>query len=105
MSQRCLHWPKHSRFIAIQGRVGNIRKKSVGFHIVAFFSDRTIISKPLDDSLSCEQKSDIMNWRRTVLGKVKEYINDKLYPQKVNVIDPSRENYQAPPTIKIEYIQ
>ena len=46
-----------------------------------------------------------MNWRRTVLGKVKEYINDKLYPQKVNVIDPSTENYQAPPTIKIEYIQ
>ena len=36
----------------------------------------------------------MMNWRRTVLGKVKGHINDKLYPVKVK--DPSR----APPTIK-----
>ena len=41
-----------------------------------------------------------MNFRRTVLRKVNEYINGKLYPAKVNVIDPSRENYQTPPTIK-----
>ena len=41
-----------------------------------------------------------MIWRRTVLGKFKKYIYDKLYPAKVNVTDPSKENYQAPPTIK-----
>ena len=76
------------------------KKNKCRFSYGRFFSDRTIISKPLDDSLSSEQKSEKMNWRRTVLGKVKEYINDKLYPAKVNVIDPSRENYQAPPTIK-----
>ena len=81
------------------------KKNKCRFSYGPFFSDRTIISKPLGDSLSSEQKSDIMNWPRTVLGKVKEYINDKLYPAKVNVIDPSRENYQAPPAIKIEYIQ
>ena len=31
---------------------------------------------------------------------MKEYINDKLYPAKVSVIDPSKENYQPPPIIK-----
>ena len=70
------------------------KKNKCRFSYVRFFSDRTIISKPLDYSLSSEQKSDMMNWRRTVLGKVKEHINDKLYPVKVK--DPSR----APPTIK-----
>ena len=71
------------------------KKNKCRFSYGPFFSDRTIISKPLGDSLSSEQKSDI----KTVLGKVKEYINDKLYPAKVNVIDPNRENYQAPLTI------
>ena len=42
----------------------------------------------------------MMNWQRTVLGKVKEYVNDKLYSAKFNVIDPSRENYLVPPRIK-----
>ena len=41
-----------------------------------------------------------MNWGRTVLGKVKGCINDKLYPTKVIVIDPSSENCQVFPTIK-----
>ena len=31
---------------------------------------------------------------------MKEYNNDKLYPARVNVIDPSKENYEPPPTIK-----
>ena len=31
---------------------------------------------------------------------MKEYINDKLYPAKVNVLDPSKENYQRHSTIK-----
>ena len=31
---------------------------------------------------------------------MKEYINDKQYPAKVNIIVPSKENYQPPPTIK-----
>ena len=70
------------------------KKNKCRFSYGRFFSDRTIISKPLDYSLSSEQKSDMMNWRRTVLGKVKEHIKDKLYPVKVK--DPST----APPTIK-----
>ena len=70
------------------------KKNKCRFLYGRFFSDKTIISKPLDYSLSSEQKSDMMNWRRTVLGKVKGHINDKLYPVKVK--DPSR----APPTIK-----
>ena len=37
-----------------------------------------------------------MNWRITVLGKLKEYINDDLYPAKVNEIDPSRETIRHP---------
>ena len=30
---------------------------------------------------------------KTILGKVKQHINDKLCPAKVNVIDPTKEIY------------
>ena len=48
-----------------------------------FFSDRTTISMPLDDGLSSEQKNYILNWQKTVLEKVEEYIDHKLYPSMV----------------------
>ena len=31
---------------------------------------------------------------------MKERINDKLFPAKFNVLDPSKENYQPPLTVK-----
>ena len=64
------------------------KKNKCRFSYGCFFSDRTIISKPID------------KWQRNVLVKVKQYINDKLYPAKVNVIDPSRQIFKPTTTIK-----
>ena len=33
------------------------------------------------------------------MGKVKNYIDEKLYPAKVNILDPKKENFIPPPTI------
>ena len=38
------------------------KKNKCRFSYGHFFSDRTMISRPLDDSLSSEQKSEEMNW-------------------------------------------
>lgn len=54
-----------------------------------FFSNRTIISKPLESAWPADEKSEILEWRK--LEKVKDYIDERFYVTKVNVIDPSEE--------------
>ena len=39
-------------------------------------------------------------WRMTVLGKVKNYIDDNLNPAKVNVVDPTKDNFTQPLSIQ-----
>ena len=35
-----------------------------------------------------------------MLGKVKDYIDDNLNPSKVNVVDPTKDNFTQPLTIQ-----
>ena len=39
-------------------------------------------------------------WRKVVLGKVKNYIDDNLNPAKVNVVDPTKDNFTQPLSIQ-----
>ena len=39
-------------------------------------------------------------WRKAVLGKVKNYIDDNLNPAKVNVVDPTKDNFTQPLSIQ-----
>ena len=64
-----------------------------------FFSFRTIISKPLNSSLDPKDRNETLNSRKSLLEKVKNYIDGELNPAKVNVIDPEKESYKPPPTI------
>ena len=64
-----------------------------------FFSERTIISKPLDPSLDPEERHEILDSRKSLLEKVKKYIDEELNLAKVNVIDLEKENYKLPLTI------
>ena len=64
-----------------------------------FFTDRTIISKPLNSDIPQEKREIKMSWQRDILDKVKEYIDTNLYSAKANIIDPHKKNYQLPPTI------
>ena len=88
-----------TRFTPIQGHAGNIKKNKCRFSHGRFFSDRTIISKPLDPSLDPEGKNEILGSRKNFLEKVKKYIDEELDPAKVNVIDPETEYYKSPLTI------
>ena len=65
-----------------------------------FFSSKTIIAKPIEPYLSNEEKIALLEWRKELLKKVKDYIDNNLNPEKINVIDPGKENYVQPLTIK-----
>ena len=70
------------------------KKNKCRFSYGRFFSDRTIISKPLDPSLDPHERNEILDSRKSLLEKVKKYIDAELNSVKVNVIDPQKENYK-----------
>ena len=74
-------------------------KNECRFSYGRFFSSKTIISKPLEPHLSKDEKQEILIWRKMLLKKVKNYIDNFLNPEKVNIIDPRKDNFQEPPSI------
>ena len=75
-------------------------KNKCRFSYGRFFSDRIIISKPLGPEFTAEERKYILNSRANILKKVKIFIDEKLYPSKVNIIDPKKEHFIEPPTIE-----
>ena len=58
------------------------RNEKCRFHFGKFFTSRTIIAQPLPDSLSVDKKNEIMQNRKQLLKKVKQYIDTELNPSK-----------------------
>ena len=54
------------------------------FNFGQFFTDETVVSKPLSDDVSEEEKSVILNRRSEILSTIKQIINEKLDPGKAN---------------------
>ena len=54
------------------------------FDLGRFFTERTVVAKPLSDSLTELEKAEIMLVRSTILNKVKAYIDSELNPVKHN---------------------
>ena len=73
--------------------------KKCRFSYGLFFSDRSIISRPLDLSLHPEERHMKLDSRKSLLEKVKKYIDEKLNLAKANVMDPEKENYKTLLTI------
>ena len=63
-------------------------------------TEKTIIAKPLDSKFSNKEKQDILTWRNTLLSQVKSYIDNNLYPAKVNVINRTKDNFTQPLRVK-----
>ena len=63
------------------------------FSYDCYFIDKTIIAKPLGSKFSNEEKQEILTMRNTLLRQVKRYIDNNLNPTKVNVIDPTKDNF------------
>ena len=76
------------------------RKNKCHFSYGRYFTEKTIIAKPLRYKFSNEEKQGILTWRNTLLRQVKRYIDNNLYPAKVNVIDPTRDNFTQPLSLK-----
>ena len=68
-------------------------KNEFRFSYGRYFTEKTIIAKPLDSQLSNHTKEEVLTWRNALLKKVKGYIDINLNPAKVNVIDPTKVNF------------
>ena len=75
------------------------KKDKCRFHFGRFFTSKTIVAKPLPESMPFEERSDILKNRRHILDSVLGYINTNLNPGIINVFDPSRDDYIKPPCI------
>ena len=78
------------------------------FNFDRYFTEKTIIAKPLPLSLKDHEKADIMVERNRILTKVKEYIDKELDPAKVNFHDRRKEDFVKTKSIteifqKLEY--
>ena len=56
------------------------RNEKCRFHFGKFFTTRTIIAQPLEDSVPEDIKRAKMQYRNTILKKVKNYIDNEFNP-------------------------
>ena len=57
------------------------------------FTTRTIIAQPLEDSVPEDIKRPKMQYRNTILKKVKNYIDNEFNPSKKNFLDKANADY------------
>ena len=65
-----------------------------------YFTEKTIIAKPLDSKFSYDKNQEALTWRNTLLRQVKSYIDNNLNPVRVKVIDPTKDNFTQPLSVK-----
>ena len=70
------------------------RNAKYRFDFGRFFTERTIVAKPLSDSLTENEKAKTMLLRGTILKKVKAYIDRELNPVKDNFYDKLSDDFE-----------
>ena len=75
-------------------------KNECRFSYGQFFTEKSIIAKPLDSELTNDEKQEDLAWRKTLLKKVRKYIDDNLNPAKINAIDTTKDNFTQPLSIQ-----
>ena len=60
------------------------------FNFGHFFTEKTIVAKPLGSNLDQKQTSDILTSRKCLLTKVKQVIDETLNPSKPSTYNPNR---------------
>ena len=70
------------------------KNQNCRYHFGRFFTDRTIISLPLSDELTKEEKVTRLEQREILLNKVTEYINENLDPKKRNILHPDKADFE-----------
>ena len=93
MNQFCLNLLKHAKYIIIQRLAGNTETKSAVSILVNFLQLLPIIAQPLEDSVPEYIKRAKIQYKNTILKKVKNYIDNKLNPSKKNFINNTKDDY------------
>ena len=70
---------------------GNTIRMYVACHMVNILLRRELLQNHLIVNLA-KLKSKVFTRRNTLLKQVKNYINNRLYPAKVTVTDPTKDN-------------
>ena len=70
------------------------------FHFGGYFTDHIIIVRPLQATLSCAKKKELLSERSRVLQVVSEYVSDQLNPSKHNIYENTREDYEKVKSIE-----
>ena len=55
---------------------------------------------PYDSKFSDDEKQEALTWRYTLLRQFKSYNHNNFNPSKVNVIDPTKDNFTRPLSVK-----
>ena len=69
------------------------RNEKCRFHFGKFFRTRTIIAQPLEDSVPEDNKRTKIQYRNTILKKVKNCIDNELNPSKKNFLNKTKDDY------------
>ena len=77
--------------------VGNTSRKNAVFRMVDILLRRQLLQSHLILNLNGE-KEEVLTWRNT--KQVKSYIDNNLNPLKVNVIDPTKDNFTQPLSVQ-----
>ena len=85
---------------AHSGTCWKYNKNECHFSYGQYFTEKTIIAKPLDSKFSNDEKQEILKWTNTSPRQVESYIDNNLNSVKVNVIDPTKDNFTQSMSVK-----
>ena len=85
---------------AHSGTCWKYNKNECRFSYGQYFTEKTIIAKPLDSKFSNDEKQEILKWTNTSPRQVESYIDNNLNSVKVNVIDPTKDNFTQSLSVK-----
>ena len=69
------------------------RNEKCRFHFGNFFTTHTIIDQPSEDSVPEDTEHAKMQYKNTILKKVKNYFDNELNPSKKNFLDKTKDDY------------
>ena len=78
--------------------IENTIRTNVACHMVDTLLRRRLLQNHLIVNL--EVLKSTLVWRNTLLREVKRYIDNNLYPAQANVMDPTKDNFTQPQSIK-----
>ena len=65
-----------------------------------YVTENKIIAKPRHSKFINEEEQEVLTWRNILLRQAKSYIDNNLIPAKTNVIDPIKDNFTLPLSVK-----